>query len=113
MLKSVRCRNTTNKKSRNASPPAPTADPRGERLQKVLAATGLGSRREIEDWIAAGRVSVNGSVAQLGARALPQDEIALDGKPVSRTAPAPARVLLYHKPVGELVTQSDPQGRPT
>jgi 23S rRNA pseudouridine2605 synthase len=79
----------------------------------VLAAAGLGSRREIEEWIAAGRVSVNGSVAQLGARALPHDEIAVDGKPVPRAAPAAPRVLLYHKPVGQLVTQSDPQGRPT
>jgi 23S rRNA pseudouridine2605 synthase len=79
----------------------------------LLAAAGLGSRREIEQWIAAGRVSLNGSVAQLGARALPQDEIAVDGKPVQRTPPSKARVLLYHKPVGQLVTQSDPQGRPT
>lgn len=79
----------------------------------MLAAAGLGSRREIEQWIAAGRVSVNGAVAQLGARALPQDQITVDGKPVQRRAPANARVLIYHKPVGELVTQSDPQGRPT
>jgi len=82
-------------------------------LQKLLAAAGLGSRREIEGWIAAGRVTVNGAVAELGARALPSDEISVDGKPVSRPAAHSPRVLLYHKPVGELVTRSDPQGRRT
>jgi 23S rRNA pseudouridine2605 synthase len=82
-------------------------------LQKLLAAAGLGSRREIEGWIAAGRVRVNGAVAELGARALPSDEISVDGKPVSRPVAQSPRVLLYHKPVGELVTRSDPQGRRT
>ncbi|HWI98146.1 MAG TPA: pseudouridine synthase [Burkholderiales bacterium] len=89
--------------------PAPTA----ERVQKVLAAAGLGSRREIETWIAAGRVSVNGSVVSLGARAGPGDEIAVDGKPVKAATAEKPRVLLYHKPAGELVTRSDPQGRRT
>jgi 23S rRNA pseudouridine2605 synthase len=56
---------------------------------------------------------VNGSVASLGARARPEDEVFVDGKPVERTAASNPRVLLYHKPVGQLVTQSDPQGRPT
>ena len=93
----------------SSPPPAPTA----ERLQKLLAAAGLGSRREIETWIEAGRVSVNGNVAKLGDRATPADAVLVDGKPVSRPSPAPARVLLYHKPVGQLVTRSDPQGRPT
>jgi 23S rRNA pseudouridine2605 synthase len=58
-------------------------------------------------------VSVNGKVAQLGARALPEDQIRVDGKPVAPPKAQEARVLLYHKPVGQLVTQSDPQGRPT
>jgi 23S rRNA pseudouridine2605 synthase len=85
-------------------------------LQKLLAAAGLGSRRQIESWIEAGRVTVGGRPAKLGDRALPGDSIAVDGKPVDfsplkgREKP---RVLLYHKPVGELVTRSDPQGRPT
>jgi 23S rRNA pseudouridine2605 synthase len=79
----------------------------------VLAAAGLGSRREIEGWIAAGRISLNGQVAKLGDRAAPSDSILVDGRPVARAAAAPARVLLYHKPVGELVTRSDPQGRAT
>jgi 23S rRNA pseudouridine2605 synthase len=86
-----------------------------ERLQKVLAAAGLGSRREIEDWIAAGRVRVNGKPAVLGQSVEVTDRITVDGKPVrlshaSRRLP---RVLLYNKPEGEIVSRSDPQGRPT
>jgi 23S rRNA pseudouridine2605 synthase len=73
----------------------------------------LGSRREIESWIAAGRVSVNGAVAELGARAAPGDDIRVDGKSVTIEKSGAPRVLLYHKPVGELVTRSDPQGRRT
>ncbi|MDH4191299.1 MAG: rRNA pseudouridine synthase [Betaproteobacteria bacterium] len=85
------------------------------RLQKLLAAAGLGSRREIEDWIAAGRLAVGGRVAQLGDRAGPGDKVTLDGRTVelpreSRSAP---RVLMYHKPVGEIVSMSDPEGRPS
>ena len=79
----------------------------------MLAAAGLGSRREIETWIAAGRVTVNGNVVALGARAGPADDIRVDGKPVTLEKSAGPRVLLYHKPVGELVTRSDPQGRRT
>lgn len=80
----------------------------------MLAACGLGSRREIEQWIAAGRVSLRGAPAKLGDRARPGDEILLDDKPVrAATAVAAPRVLLYHKPTGELVTRSDPEGRPT
>lgn len=79
----------------------------------MLAAAGLGSRREIETWIAAGRVTVNGKVVELGARAGPADDIRVDGKPVILEKSGGPRVLLYHKPVGELVTRSDPQGRRT
>jgi 23S rRNA pseudouridine2605 synthase len=82
-------------------------------LQKLLAAAGLGSRREIERWIDAGRVTVNDRVAKLGDRALFSDAVALDGKKLALSKPSKARVLLYHKPVGELVTRSDPEGRPT
>lgn len=82
-------------------------------MQKLLAAAGLGSRREIETWIAAGRVTVNGRVAKLGDRAAPADDVAVDGKALNLFEKTAARVLLYHKPVGELVTRSDPEGRPT
>jgi len=82
-------------------------------LQKLLAAAGLGSRRAIEGWIAAGRVTVNGTLAKLGDRGGPADVIAVDGKTVKQAEKTAARILLYYKPVGELVTRSDPEGRPT
>jgi len=94
----------------NSHRPAP-----GERLQKVLANAGLGSRREIEGWISAGRVRVNGQPARLGQRVVASDRIEVDGRPVARRRlQAPAReVLVYNKPEGELVTRKDPQGRRT
>lgn len=82
-------------------------------MQKLLAAAGLGSRREIETWIEAGRVTVNGNVAKLGDRAGPGDRVLVDDRPVEPSRSQAPRVLLYHKPVGELVTRSDPQGRRT
>src|SRR6185369_11439702 len=91
----------------------------GERIQKLLAAAGVGSRRGIEEWLRTGRLTVNGAVAKLGDRAEPGDAFALDGQPVSvqiQTAPSEGRdtaVLLYHKPTGEVTTRHDPQGRPT
>jgi 23S rRNA pseudouridine2605 synthase len=97
--------------------PAPTVSSApGERLQKLLAAAGLGSRREIETWIEAGRVTIDGQPAKLGDRAQHGSTVAVDGKPVNIAAIGNAsapRVILYHKPVGELVTRSDPQGRAT
>lgn len=73
----------------------------------------MGSRREIEGWIAAGRITLNGQIAKLGDRAGPSDSILVDGRPVERPPPSVPRVLLYHKPVGELVTRKDPGGRRT
>jgi 23S rRNA pseudouridine2605 synthase len=97
-----------------SSPKPPTSPPQAERLQKLLAAAGHGSRREIEGWIDAGRVQVNGVTAKLGDRAGASDRIELDGQRLALKAPAVApRVLLYHKPDGEMVTRSDPGGRPT
>jgi len=85
------------------------------RLQKLLAAAGLGSRRTIEEWIRAGRVSVGGRVARLGDRAASADEVRLDGVKLDLPCAEPAspELLLYYKPVGEVTTRSDPQRRPT
>jgi 23S rRNA pseudouridine2605 synthase len=84
------------------------------RLQKLLAGAGLGSRRAIEEWIRAGRVTVGGRIAQLGDRAAPSDEVCLDGRKLELDSrPAPAELLLYYKPVGEVTTRRDPQRRPT
>jgi 23S rRNA pseudouridine2605 synthase len=99
--------------SRPPNRPAPPLPAKPERLQKLLAAAGLGSRREIETWIEAGRVAVAGKIAKLGDRALPADSITLDGKALRLVEASTPRVLLYHKPVGELVTRDDPAGRPT
>src|SRR5213082_268500 len=84
------------------------------RLQKLLAAAGLGSRRAIEEWIRAGRVSVGGRIVQLGDRATSADDVRLDGVKLDldRARAAPPELLLYYKPVGEVTTRSDPQRRP-
>jgi 23S rRNA pseudouridine2605 synthase len=84
-----------------------------EKLQKILAQVGLGSRREMERWIEQGRVQLNGELAKLGERAGPSDEIEVDGKKVTRAEVVPRRVLVYNKPEGEVCTRNDPDGRPT
>ncbi|MGP0173510.1 23S rRNA pseudouridine(2605) synthase RluB [Pseudomonas sp. NCHU5208] len=92
-----------------------TQRPAGEKLQKVLARMGLGSRREIETWISEGRVKVNGAVAELGQRVEISDAIVLDGRLLKReeVATSVRRVLIYNKPDGEICTRDDPEGRPT
>jgi 23S rRNA pseudouridine2605 synthase len=89
--------------------------PAGEKLQKVLARLGLASRREIETWIAEGRVKVNGAAATLGQRVDANDAIALDGRLLKREeiTGSVRRVLIYNKPDGEICTRDDPEGRPT
>lgn len=86
-----------------------------ERLQKLLAAAGHGSRRQIEQWIRARRVTVNGHVAELGERADTGADVRLDGAPLqfSSLAATAREVLIYHKPAGEVTTRADPEGRPT
>ncbi|MEA1064911.1 23S rRNA pseudouridine(2605) synthase RluB [Apirhabdus apintestini] len=90
---------------------------KSEKLQKILARAGHGSRREIESMIAAGRVSVDGKVSTLGDRLIltSTQKIRIDGHLVSLKAAndAVCRVLAYYKPEGELCTRSDPEGRPT
>lgn len=85
-----------------------------EKLQKVLANHGMGSRREMERWIEQGRVSVNGTVAKLGDRVDATAQIRVDGHNLSRSNEEPVcRVLMYNKPEGELCTRIDPEGRST
>ncbi len=84
-----------------------------ERIQKILANVGLGSRREMERWIEQGRVQLNGEKVTLGTQAGPRDEIKVDGKVIEHAARAPRRVLAYNKPEGEVCTRNDPEGRPT
>lgn len=86
-----------------------------EKLQKVLARSGLGSRREMERFIEQGHVFVNGEPARLGDRIKEGDEVEIDGRPVRIVFPsqAPCRVLIYNKPLGEVCTRHDPEGRAT
>lgn len=84
-----------------------------ERLQKVLAQAGLGSRRAIEGWISAGRLHIDGVLAELGAQVTGTETITLDGQILTLAKAEAPRVIAYHKPVGELCTRNDPEGRPT
>jgi 23S rRNA pseudouridine2605 synthase len=90
------------------------AGKKAERLQKVLAQAGIGSRREMEEWISAGRVTVNDNVATLGVRVSEGDKVKVDGRQIrlklqaEQTMP---RILLYHKQEGEIVSRDDPKER--
>jgi 23S rRNA pseudouridine2605 synthase len=86
-----------------------------ERIQKFLAHLGLGSRREIEDWIREHRVMINGVIAELGDQIDIADQVMVNGQPVTLTQhPAvPPRLIRFHKPEGVMCTAHDPQGRPT
>ncbi|MDP5134401.1 23S rRNA pseudouridine(2605) synthase RluB [Rheinheimera baltica] len=86
-----------------------------EKLQKVLARAGVGSRREMEEWISSGRVTVDGKPATLGDRISPNQQVRVDGHPVQIASEAEqiCRVLAYHKPEGEICSRTDPEGRPT
>ncbi|MEJ7931999.1 pseudouridine synthase [Ramlibacter sp. AN1015] len=98
------------------APPKRVLSPQADtpKLHKVLAQAGLGSRLEMEQLITEGRISVNNEPAHIGQRIQWGDQIKVNGKPIRvRIAPPPARVIAYHKPVGEVVTHDDPQNRPT
>jgi 23S rRNA pseudouridine2605 synthase len=86
-----------------------------EKIQKILANAGVGSRRQIEGWISEGRITVNGRTAEIGERMTYTDKVAIDGREVKlmRSKTKNSRVLLYHKPEGEMCTRNDPEGRPT
>ena len=102
--------------SAEAAPPKRVLSPQADtpKLHKVLAQAGLGSRLEMEQLITEGRISVNNEPAHIGQRIQFGDQIKVNGKPIRfRIAPPPARVIAYHKPVGEVVTNDDPQNRPT
>lgn len=92
-----------------------TRPPQGEKLQKILAGVGLGSRREMERWLSEGRVSVNNKTAGLGDRACTRDTITVDGRRINLDAYTSGvrRLIAYNKPEGEICSQSDPEGRPT
>lgn len=86
-----------------------------EKLQKVLARAGLGSRRQIEAWIQEGRVQVNRKTAVIGQRVSHKDDIWLNGRRVTtkRLQTQASKIICYHKPIGEVCTRHDPEGRPT
>lgn len=88
--------------------------PEPERLQKVLAQAGVASRREIDAWVTAGKITVNGLPAVPGQKIGPGDRVKLNGKLIPlRFATRVPRVLIYHKPEGEIVSREDPDGRPS
>lgn len=86
-----------------------------EKIQKVLANAGMGSRREIEGWIQEGRITINGRTATIGDRMTYHDSVAVDGREIKllKSKSQKTRVLLYHKPEGEICTRNDPENRPT
>jgi len=107
---------TITKKSRGSALCVPNQNNQ-ERLQKYLAALGLGSRRELEAWIKEGRIRVDGQVATLGQKVSSLSKISVDGQPLrapsARAADPFPKVLLYYKPEGEICTMDDPEGRKT
>lgn len=91
--------------------PRPRSAPAGaaERLQKYLAQRGLGSRRAIEEWIRAGRLSVNGKVAELGVKVSQRDDIRLDGRPIRLRATAGSHVFMFNRSAGDPLLEADGQ----
>ena len=95
-------------------PAPPAATDRSQKLQKVLAQAGMGSRREMEALIASGKVLVNGEPATLGQRVQPEDVVKVGRRQLRfHLSPRLPRVIVYHKPEGEIVSRDDPDGRPS
>jgi 23S rRNA pseudouridine2605 synthase len=110
----VKKQRTTRREPPRPKPPAsPPVPAKTEKLHKIMADAGLGSRREMERWIEAGRVSINGTVAALGARAGDDDQVLVDGAPLHHRADTVARILIMNKADGVVCTRRDPEGRPT
>jgi 23S rRNA pseudouridine2605 synthase len=86
-----------------------------EKIQKILANAGVGSRRQVEAWIQEGRVTVNGRLATIGDRMTYHDTVCVDNREIKliKSKNQKSRVLIYHKPEGEMCTRNDPEGRPT
>jgi 23S rRNA pseudouridine2605 synthase len=108
--------NVANYRSQDSKPrrrgPVVFSEP--QKLHKMLADMGLGSRRELEEWIVAGRISVNSLPAHVGQRVGPEDKVRVNGKLIHiHFAQRAPRVLIYHKPEGEIVSRDDPDGRPS
>lgn len=105
-------RAATARRGPRSSPRPEIAEAPSQKLHKILAQSGLGSRRTMEEWIREGKITVNGAVAGIGTRVKPTDLIRLGRKvirwPVTNRVP---RVLVYHKPEGEIVSHDDPEGR--
>ncbi len=102
-------------RSRDDSPRvAANSEETRARVQKMLARAGLGSRRQIEQWILDGKVFINGRLAKLGDRCDLHDRVMVNGHQINliKRSTVPTRVLLYHKPTGEVVSRRDPEGRP-
>ena len=110
--KTDRPRNESSRATKLKTENPKTENPKTEKLQKVLATSGLGSRRVMETWIAEGRVLVNGLVATVGDRVGPEDKLTVDGKALRQTR-LKHRHLLYNKPTGEICSRDDPEGRKT
>lgn len=108
--------NVANYRSQDSKPKrrGPVVFSEPQKLHKMLADMGLGSRRELEDWIVAGRISVNSLPAHVGQRVGPEDKVRVNGKLIHiHFAQRAPRVLIYHKPEGEIVSRDDPEGRPS
>lgn len=102
-------------KSSATSKTSPTTAGGPERIQKLLSRAGVGSRREVESWVEAGRLTVNGELPEPGQKVTLSDRIELDGKRLDLASGSEVvrRVLIYNKPEGEVTTRRDPEGRPT
>ena len=105
-------KNSPGKNDRSATKVSDEKAFNSEKVQKLLAETGMGSRREIEQWVRDGRVKINDRIATIGDRCTAADKVSVDNRQV-RLGGGATRVLVYNKPVGEITSRHDPEGRRT